>query len=78
MAQKIDKLFQLENIKPKYELQVLMDKNDIAETLQFTSATDFHFFVASYFWDRIFDVDLYKVQLVEIETGKIVYDSRKD
>lgn len=78
MCQQIDNLFQLENIKPKYELQIFYEEDSIAEILQFSSATDFHFFVASSFWDRIFEHDLFKVILIELGTGKIVYDSTID
>lgn len=76
--QKIDVLIVEENLKPKYILQVFIDKKDIAEELYFTSATDFSFFVQSPFWDRIFDTDLYKVVVMELKTKTIVYDSRKD
>lgn len=77
-TQEIDILIVEENLKPKYILQVFIDRKDIAEELYFTSATDFNFFVHSPFWKRIFDTDLYKVVVMELATKNIVYDSRKD
>lgn len=80
MTQKIDQLFLEEEksgLKAKYRMQVIYD-GDVAEELDFTSATDFHFFVRTTYWDKIFDYDLDKVLVIELATKKIVYDSRKD
>ena len=83
----IDKLCNLENLKPKYEMKIIHIPNkgknvfddDISYgELQFTSLTDFKFFLLSDHYDNIVNKTDDRIIVVNLETDEIIFDTDKD
>jgi hypothetical protein len=75
------------NQKPNYEMRVIhipnkgknaSDDDIIHSELQFTSLTDFKFFLLSDHYDNIDKYDDDRIIVVNLETDEIVFDTDKD
>jgi len=75
------------NQKPKYEMRVIhapnkgknaSDDDIIHSELQFTSLTDFNFFLLSDHYDNIDKYDDDRIIVVNLETDEIVFDTDRD
>lgn len=75
------------NQQPKYEMRVIhtpnkgknaSDDDIIHSELQFTSLTDFNFFLLSDHYDNIDKYDDDRIIVVNLETDEIVFDTDRD
>ena len=84
---KFEQLLLEENLKPKYEMRVIhtpnkgknaSDDDIIHSELQFTSLTDFNFFLLSDHYDNGYQYDDDRIIVVNLETDEIVFDTDRD
>jgi hypothetical protein len=84
---RFEQLLEEENLKPKYEMRVIhipnkgknaSDDDIIHSELQFTSLTDFNFFLLSDHYDKIVNSTEDRIIVVNLETDEIVFDTDRD
>ena len=84
---RFEQLLEEENLKPKYEMRVIhipnkgknaSDDDIIHSQLQFTSLTDFNFFLLSEHYDKIVKSTDDRIIVVNLETDEIVFDTDRD
>lgn len=76
---RFEELLKEENLKPKYKLSVIEPKTGLKfENLEFTSLTDFNFFLLSDHYDKIVHATDDEIQVVNLETNEIVFSSKAD
>jgi len=84
---RFEQLLEEENLKPKYEMRVIhipnkgknaSDDDIIHSELQFTSLTDFNFFLLSDHYDKIVNSTDDRIIVVNLETDEIVFDTDRD
>lgn len=70
---KYEEILKKENLKPKYEMKVITIYQDsiiIHSKLEFTSLTDFHFFLLSDHYDKIVTSTDDRIIVVNLETDE--------
>ncbi len=84
---KFEKLLEEENLiynnqKPKYEMRLVhttsLGTNVTYSELQFTSLTNFHFFLLSDHYGNLINRSDDRIIVVNLETDEIVFDTDKE
>jgi hypothetical protein len=84
---RFEQLLLEEKLTPKYEMRVIhipnkgknaSDDDIIHSELQFTSLTDFNFFLLSDRYDNIVNKTDDRIIVVNLETDEIVFDNDRD
>ena len=76
---RFEEILKEENLKPKYKLSVIEPKTGLKfENLEFTSLTDFNLFLNSDHYDKIVHASDDEIQVINLDTGQIVFSSKAD